>query len=226
MKSNLRLALIAACLALRLAAAEDPSSNAEPVALPPPQPAAPPTTDQQKLEAAIRERLAEHTLEKTAKTTPTTHAAPAAAATTATAAGTAGTTATATPTSGPTSDQATLLLPRVEVNKSRITEVMIKEHEKDLEIAREKKNTTPTALDSALNDSDVSHKLAILGGSSSDDRARVAQERVSLLEAEKDLLDEIARAPTKEEREDLQKQLNDLKTMRRELEREPRDERK
>jgi len=225
MKSNLRLALIAACLALRLAAAEDPGSNAEPVALPPPQPAAPPTADQQKLEAAIRERLAEHTLEKTAKTTPT-HAAPVAAATTATAAGNAGTTAPATSTSSPTSDQATLLLPRVEVNKSRITEVMIKEHQKDLEIAQEKKNTTPTALDSALNDSDVSHKLAILGGSSSDDRARVAQERVSLLEAEKDLLDEIARAPTKEEREDLQKQLNDLKTMRRELEREPRDERK
>ena len=155
MKSNLRLALIAACLALRLAAAEDPSSNAEPVALPPPQPAAPPTTDQQKLEAAIRERLAEHTLEKTAKTTPTTHAAPAAAATTATAAGTAGTTATATPTSGPTSDQATLLLPRVEVNKSRITEVMIKEHEKDLEIAREKKNTTPTITKLERTDTSV-----------------------------------------------------------------------
>ena len=223
MKTHLRLALFAASFALPLAAAEDPAPSVEPAAAPAPQSATRSPAEQQKLEAAIRERLAEHTLEKAAKNAPATHPAPSPEPKAAQPG------ATAAPAGAPADaakQDPTLLLPRVEVNKSRITEIMLKEHEKDLEIAREKKNTKPTAADEALNDSKISEKLSIFGGSSADERARVAQERVSLLEAEKDLLDEIARAPTKEERAELQKQLNDLKTMRRELERAPRDERK
>ena len=117
------------------------------------------------------------------------------------------------------------MLPRVEVSKSRITELVIQQHELDVEIAREKKNTKPTKLDDTLNDPDVAHKASILGGSSSEDRARLAEERISLLEAEKDLLDEIATAPSKAERDELQKQMDELKTMRRELERAPKDTR-
>jgi small-conductance mechanosensitive channel len=217
MKLHLRLALISAGLAVRLAAAEDPSPIAEPAAPPPPHASTLSAAEQQKLESAIRERLAEHTLEKASKNAPAVHTAPATPA--ANVPGTKAATSAANP-------EVTTLMPRVEVNKSRITELAIKEHEKDLEIAREKQLTKPTALDAGLNDSEISQKLAILGGSSAEQRARVAQERVSLLEAEKDLLDEIARAPTKAERDELQKQLNELKTMRRELERAPRDERK
>lgn len=199
MKLPLRTALLAAGLALRLAAADAPT------------PAAPasPADEQKILEQAILERLADHALKKGEKAAPvgaTDKAAPA-------------------PVSGvpdaPATDP-TMLLPRVEVNQSRITQQAILEHQKDREIALEKKNTTPTPVDSALNDPGVSHVLGVLGGSSSDDRARLAEERVSLLETERDLLDEIARAPTNEERDALQRQLNDLRTMRRELEHEPR----
>lgn len=215
-----RTTLFTACLALRLAAADAPP----PAPAPTPSPA---VDDQKKLEEAIRERLAEHALKKGAKAPVATPTETTTTTTTATPANLAAPVAAnadaATPK--PPEDPATQL-PRVEVNKSRVTDLAIKLHEKDLEIAREKKNATPTTLDTAINDPEVSHKLSILGGSSSEDRARVAQERVGLLEAEKDLIEEIAQAKTKEEKDELEKTLNDLKAMRRELERAPRDERK
>ena len=208
-----RTALLIGCVAVcRLAAADD-------VPPPPPAPTASTMTDdQKKLEEAIRIRLAEHTLKKGAKATvattaETTGTPPAAAATN-----------PGTPPK-PAEDPATQLQ-RVEVNQTRVTELAIKLHEKDLEIAREKRNATPTTLDTTLNGSGVSHTLAVLGGASGEDRARVAQERVGLLEAEKDLIEAIAQAKTKEEKDELEKTLNDLKTMRRELDRAPRDERK
>jgi sensor histidine kinase regulating citrate/malate metabolism len=46
----------------------------------------------------------------------------------------------------------------------------------------------------------------------------VAKERVSLMEEEKVLLEAIARARTKDEKQDLQKQLDEIRTMRRQLE--------
>jgi hypothetical protein len=119
-----------------------------------------------------------------------------------------------------------MLLPRVEVSKTRITELAIALHEKDVEIAREKKNIKASALDDSLNSPDVAHKLSILGGSSSEDRSRLAEERVSLLEAERDLIEQVFAARTDAERDELQKQVNELKTMRRELERSPKDDRK
>ena len=208
-----RSALLSACLALRLAAADAPSSTLD---------------DQKKLAAAIRLRLADHALHKAAKNSPATDAATTATATTPPAAPAPNPATAPTPDAlvAQTKDETATQLPRVEVNKSRITETAIALHEKDVEIAREKKAATPTKLDDTLNDSEVAHSLAIFGGSSSGDRARLAQERISLLEAEKELIEEIAQARTKEERDELKKMLNDLKTMRRDLERAPRDERK
>ena len=75
-----------------------------------------------------------------------------------------------------------------------------------------------TELDKALNDTKVSNALSILGGQSNSYRANVAKERVSLMEDEKDLLEEIAHAKTKAEKQELQKQLEEIKAMRRELE--------
>jgi hypothetical protein len=212
-----RSALLTACLALRLAAADAPSSTLD---------------DQKKLEEAIRLRLADHALHKAAKAATAPDAAASAPAVTGAVAQPTATAAAPATTPTPdalvaqTKDETATRLPRVEVNKSRITETAIALHEKDVEIAREKKAATPTKLDDTLNDSEVAHSLAIFGGSSSEDRARLAQERISLLEAEKELIEEIAQARTKEEREELKKMLNDLKTMRRDLERAPRDERK
>ena len=143
---------------------------------------------------------------------------PAAAATT------PGTSAVPTPVT-PEKEDPTMLLPRVEVNQTRITELAIALHEKDVEIAREKKNIKASPLDESLNDTDVSHKLAIFGGASSEDRRRLAEDRVMLLEAERDLIEQIFNARTDEERAVLQKQMDDLKTMRRQLERTPKDTR-
>ncbi len=116
-----------------------------------------------------------------------------------------------------TAKTAPTLLPKVEVKKSRIT---VLDHERalqDIEIAREKKNLQVSEVDSALNDSKIARPLAIFGGDSAQFRKGVASERVQLMEAEKDLIEAIAFAKTKEEKAALQKQLNDLKTMRREL---------
>ena len=223
MKSPLlRTAFLSACLTLRLAAAtpapttdqEAPISEPPPVVAPTPPPA---QDDQKKLEEAIRLRLAEHALHKAAKAAPASDTATPPE-----------TSATPTPAKDATTQVATAkedpatMLPRVEVSKSRITDLAIQLQQKDREIAQEKKNSTPTKLDDTLNDDKVSHSLAIFGGSSADDRARLAQERVGLLEAERDLIEQIAQARTKEERDDLQNQLNELKTMRRELERTPK----
>jgi hypothetical protein len=216
----LRTTLLAAGLACRLAAQSSATApDQAPIAEPPPSPdAAPPRTpaEQKKLEEAIRLRLAEHALKKAAKPAAPTDA-------TATPATTAE--STATPADASKQDP-TMLLPRVEVSKSRVTELAIALQAIDREIAREKKNIKASPLDESLNDPEVAHKLAILGGSSSEDRSRLAEERVSLLEAERDLTEQIYASRTDAERDELQKQLNELKTMRRELERAPKDERK
>lgn len=111
------------------------------------------------------------------------------------------------------------VLPQVEVRRSRITELDRQLHQKEKEIEREKANTRATETDLALNDMRVAKPLAIFGGESAQFRQHVASERVELLEAEKDLLEAIAHAKTREEKQELQKQLEDLKAFRRELDR-------
>jgi hypothetical protein len=46
----------------------------------------------------------------------------------------------------------------------------------------------------------------------------MASERVSLMESEKDIIEAIAHAKTKEEKAELQKELNEIKALRRDLE--------
>ena len=229
MKTTGRFALITAVLTVRLAAADTSATipDQAPIAEPPPGSTSAPTRtpeEQKKLEDAIRLRLAEHALKKAGK--PASATAPDSGTTPSSAAATPTNPATVTAQATAASENPTMLLPRVEVSKSRITELAIALHEKDVEIAREKKNIKPRALDDTLNDPDVAHKLSLLGGSASSDRSRLAEERVSLLEAERDLIEQVYTARTDAERAELQKQLNELKTMRRELERAPKDERK
>ena len=108
------------------------------------------------------------------------------------------------------------MLPAVEVNRSKINEINREIHEEDLAIAREKKNTKSTELDKALNDPKIS--IPILGGQSTQYRETVASERVSLMQDEKDILEEMKLAKTKEEKAELQKELDEIKAMRRDLE--------
>ena len=110
------------------------------------------------------------------------------------------------------------VLPKVEVRKERITVLDQKIAQQEQDIARERKNLKPSEVDTALNDSKIARPLSIFGGESSQFRQRVASERVELMEAEKDILEAMKRARTKEEKQELQKQLDELKATRRELE--------
>lgn len=116
-------------------------------------------------------------------------------------------------------EQNPTVLDPVEVRKRKMTEFEQQTREQEAAIIREKKNTTPTEMDKALNDSRISKVFAIFGGQSGDQRAMVARERVSMMEDEKDLIEAIARAKTKEDKQSLQKQLAELRKVRRELER-------
>lgn len=110
------------------------------------------------------------------------------------------------------------VLPKMEVRNSRITELDQKIAKQERDIAREKENARPTEVDQALNHPKASKLLSIFGGESSQHREAIASERVGLMEAEKDILEAMKTARTKEERAELQKQLDELKTVRRELE--------
>jgi hypothetical protein len=114
--------------------------------------------------------------------------------------------------------QPASLLPKVEVKKARITVLDVQLAEQQQDIAREQALTKPTELDKALNDSKVSKSLSVLGGQSADYRAGLAKERVSMMQDESDLIEAIAHAKTKEERAELQKQLEELRAFRRDLE--------
>jgi hypothetical protein len=114
--------------------------------------------------------------------------------------------------------EAAKVLPKVEVKKGRITELDRQLDKQNEEIAREKKNTKPTPLDETLNGPKISSALALFGGQSSTDRSTVAKERVSMMEEERDMIEAISQATTKEEKEELQKTLDSMRAMRRELE--------
>ena len=118
----------------------------------------------------------------------------------------------------PVAKQDPTVLPKVEVKKGRITELDQKLAKQEQEIARERKNLKASEVDTALNDAKIATPLSIFGGESAQFRQRVASERVELMEAEKDLIEAIAHAKTKEEKKEIQKQLDELKAVRRELE--------
>lgn len=107
------------------------------------------------------------------------------------------------------------VLPKVEVNRSKLHPLARELYEKEREVAREKELTKPTELDKALNGSKVT--IPLLGGQSTASRASIASERKALLEAEADLIEEIGRARTAEQKAELRKQLEELKKIRREL---------
>ena len=109
-------------------------------------------------------------------------------------------------------------MPKVEVKRERITVLDVEIAKQEQDIARERKNLKPSEVDLALNDSKIAKPLALFGGDSAQFRKRVASERVELMEAEKDILEAMKRAKTKEEKQELQKQVDELRAVRRDLE--------
>ena len=174
--------------------------------------------DAKKAEA--KKKSAPATVSTTETPAPTTEAA--AKATPATAQPGASTPAAQAPS--PTKDSAAktkqepaTVLPKVEVKKGRITELDHQLAKQEQDIEREKKNLKSSELDTALNDAKVAKPMAIFGGDSTQYRKHVASERVELMEAEKDILEAMARTKSKEEKAKLQKQLDEIRAMRREL---------
>lgn len=180
------------------------------------------TEKKQATEEEIRARLAEHAARKateraelaaTKKEVPPsqTEVPPPAATAPAPA-------APAEPAKTSAEQEAPTVLPQVDVRKRKITELDQQLAKQNQEIARERKNTKPTALDETINSPKLSKIFAIFGGQSSDDRSAIARERVAMMEEERDLIEAIAQAETKEEKEALQKTLDSMRAMRRELE--------
>ena len=149
---------------------------------------------------------------------PAASTTPAAPSTPATAVSESGE-STTTKTDGEKS--TTTVLPKVEVRKGKFSERDYKLaqdlHKQDQEIEREKRNLKVSETDAALNNAKVSSALSIFGGESAQYRKRVASERVELLEAEKDIIEQIAIARKPEEKQLLQKQLDELREIRRQL---------
>ena len=113
------------------------------------------------------------------------------------------------------------VLPQVEVRKGKFSErdyrLAQELNQQEQAIERERRNLKSTETDQALNDAKVSRTLSIFGGNSAAFRQRVASERVELLEAEKDVIEQIAIAQQPEEKKALQRQLDELRAMRRQL---------
>lgn len=121
----------------------------------------------------------------------------------------------ATTEAGKPTEPATVL-PKVEVNRSKLHPLARELYETEKELAREKQLTKSSELDKALNNPKVT--LPLFGGQSTASRTSVASERAELIQAEADLVEEIGRANTKEQKAELRKQLEELKKVRRELE--------
>ena len=108
------------------------------------------------------------------------------------------------------------VLPKVEVRRTRVTEIEREVFEQERDIAREKQKTKSSELDRALNDPKKSFSL--FGGESTSQRENMAKERVSLMESERDILEAIAYAKTKAEKNELRKELDQIRALRRDLE--------
>lgn len=218
-KPSLLAALLAATLTFTGQAAEKekaaeptpaPASEpASPVAKSPDEPAVMPAEalakegaltkegkEKAALEARIRARLAQRALEKTTQPNQPATIAPAAAI--------------------PIADPVTTL-PGVEVRGQRITEIDIKIRKLEKDIAREKKKIKSTDLDKSLNDPALTKSFSLFGGKSTAQRESVAADRVNLMEAERDLLENMKQARTPAEIEMLQQKINDLRELRRNL---------
>lgn len=172
---------------------------------------------------ALRARIAEDAKKTAPKPTPKADATaapvtatPAADSKTSPAAPAATTPSTKT-ASTPVAKEKPTVLPKVEVRKDRVREIDLQIAQQERDIERERKNTKSSEVDVALNDEKIARPLAIFGGDSSQFRKGVASERVFLMEAEKDILEAISHAKTKDEKAALQKQLDELRAMRRQL---------
>jgi len=109
-----------------------------------------------------------------------------------------------------------VVLPKVDVNRRKFTELDKLLQQQEKEMAKEAENAKSSELDDALNDDDVS--FSILGGRSTQYREKVAKERLRLMSFEKDLIEAMAHTTDPEEKAEIKKYIQEIKEMRRDLE--------
>ena len=125
---------------------------------------------------------------------------------------------TAKPAAGAAPDPKPVELPKFEVlGASRVHAIDVELKKLDKMIAREKKNVKSTGLDKAFNNAELSKAATIFGGNSADHLSAVAASRVALLESERDVLEAMKRPATLEARAEMEKELDQLRTTRRNL---------
>ncbi|QYM80211.1 hypothetical protein K0B96_06235 [Horticoccus luteus] len=191
---------------------------AEPSAPPPPPPAPADSGTSDHVKEAIRESLAEDIK----------FAPPPADAPKTTVAATAAAAGKTDPAPAPVNkpkdnvteareDPATML-PKLEVRRNRVTDEDAKLKANEEQAAKEKELTKSSEADKALNNSKVAKALSIFGGQGATERERIAAQRVELLQDEHDLLEQKSLAKTKAEKDELQKEIDALKALRRDLE--------
>lgn len=169
-------------------------------------------------EERVKARLAEHAHRKATQAAAKAEVAPAVAIPPATAASPA-----TTPADGAVAaPEEVTTLPSMEVRNSRITELDLQIRKLEKDITRERKKMKSSDLDQSLNDAKAAKKFSLFGGKTTEQRESVAAERVSLMEAERDILEAMKQNKTRAELALLQKQIDDLRTVRRNLDTELR----
>jgi hypothetical protein len=115
------------------------------------------------------------------------------------------------------SDAEVLALPKVEVTSARIKAIDAELKKIDKQIASEKKKMKSTDLDKSLNSDQLAKSASIFGGNSASHMEAVAATRVALLENERVLLERLKFPRTKEDQALIEKELENLRTTRRNL---------
>ena len=114
-------------------------------------------------------------------------------------------------------DKAAVALPEVEVTSARVKAIDAQLKAIDKQIAREKKNLKSTNLDETLNSDKASKAAAIFGGNSASHMVAVAATRVNLLESERAMLERLKFPRTEEDQAMIEKEIENLRKTRREL---------
>ena len=108
-------------------------------------------------------------------------------------------------------------LPVVQVTQDRIRKLDKEIGRIDKLIIREQAKVKSSDLDRALNNPQLAHAAAIFGGNSAEHLSAVAASRVSLLEAEREVLEDMKRPGTAKALAELQVELDQLRVTRRNL---------
>jgi hypothetical protein len=111
-----------------------------------------------------------------------------------------------------------LELPKLEVlGAGQIKEIDAEIGKLDKLITRERKKVNPGELDRTFNSPKLTRAAALFGGNDSEHLAAVAASRVALLETERGVLEAMKRPASLEARREMEKELDQLRITRRNL---------